>query len=85
MGYFKVLISGLKYTEAARLKVLEDAIRKTQVECHPVSLKQLSKCIGVIQKADLSLKVKRAELGATALDEWQVNDKVRRLKQEFNE
>ena len=54
MKYFKVLISGLKYTEAARIKVLEDAIRETQVKGHPVSLKQLKECIGVIQKADLS-------------------------------
>ena len=54
MKYFKVLVSGLKYTDAARVKVLEDAIRETQVEGHPVSLKQLKECIGVIQKADLS-------------------------------
>ena len=59
MKYFKMLVAGLKYTETARVKVLEDAIRKTQTEGHPVSLKQLKECIGVIQKANLSSKPNR--------------------------
>ena len=41
MKYFRRVVAGLRYTETARVKVLEDAIRKTLVEGHPVSLKQL--------------------------------------------
>ena len=59
MKYFKRLVSGLRYMEAARVKVLEDAIRETQEKGHPVSLKHLKECIGLIQKADLALKAKR--------------------------
>ena len=59
MKFFKRLVSGLLYTEAARVKVLEDAIRKTLLEGHPVSLKHLKACIGLIQKADLAIKAKR--------------------------
>ena len=85
MTYFKRFVSGLRYMEAARVKVLEDAIRETQEKGHPVSLKHLKECIGLIQKADLAIKAKRQELAATALNEWQVNKTVARLKQEFKE
>ena len=54
MRYFKLLLSGLKYTEPARVRVLEDAIRKTQAVSHPISLKKLKACIDVVQTADLS-------------------------------
>ena len=39
MKYFKLLVSGLKYTAASRRTILERAVSKTLSDGHPINLK----------------------------------------------
>ena len=48
MKYFKIIVSGLKYTATTRLNVLEEAIRKTQTDEKQISLKLFKDCIGIV-------------------------------------
>jgi hypothetical protein len=80
MKFFKLIVAGLKYTETPRLNVFEEAIRRTQTEGHPVSLKLLKECIGLVQKADMSTKENKFKLSSITLNEWSVNCDENRQK-----
>ena len=67
---FSLIVKGLSILSHQKHTVFSEAIRKTQTEGQPVTLKLFKECVGLVQKVDLSKTDNREKLVSHPLDEW---------------